>query len=426
MIKKTEGVSLRYYPDVGPDETRAEVPMGGTRPENELLLCCARTHMNSERAERVRALLREDIDWAYMIRIALWHRVTPLLYRNLQTTCPDAVPKDTMDQLRSYFYGNARRNLLLTEELVKLLKLFEAHGIPAIPLKGPVLAASVYGNLGLREFSDLDILVRRQNACRARDLLISLGYRHCGPKFQLTDAQEAAYLQSQHHYKFVRDDRSVVVELHWRITRKYFSLPLDYERLWEGLEPVSLAGRTVLNLSQEDLLLILCVHGSMHRWSRLGWICDISEMIHVSQGIDWERVMKQARALGSERILFLGLFLAKDLLHVPLPKEIVHQVEADPVMRKLAEQVRQRLFQGPDGAPGLLELSLFNLKARERLQDRIRYLVRFVLTTTPEDWQLLPLPDLLFPLYYLLRPNRLMGKYGLALVRRIYHGNIAR
>ena len=33
------------------------------------------------------------------------------------------------------------------------------QGIAAIPYKGPVLAAAVYGNLALRTFSDLDILV---------------------------------------------------------------------------------------------------------------------------------------------------------------------------------------------------------------------------------------------------------------------------
>ena len=71
----------------------------------------------------------------------------PLLYRTLNSTCSDAVPKPTLEELRDHFYVNAGRNLFLTKELLKVLHLLEAHGIPAIPYKGPV------GRFGLWEFS---------------------------------------------------------------------------------------------------------------------------------------------------------------------------------------------------------------------------------------------------------------------------------
>ena len=50
-------------------------------------------------------------------------------------------------------------NLYLTQEMLKLLSAFRKKGIPAIPYKGPVLAQAVYGNVGLRQFGDLDITV---------------------------------------------------------------------------------------------------------------------------------------------------------------------------------------------------------------------------------------------------------------------------
>jgi hypothetical protein len=124
----------------------------------ELLLYCAQTPIDSEIAERIRTLLQQDIDWAYLIQTAAQHGVMPLLYQSLNTTCPEAVPKANLAQLRNYFHTNAQRNLFLTKELLKLLTLFETHSIPAIPFKGPVLAVSAYGNLSLRQISDLDIL----------------------------------------------------------------------------------------------------------------------------------------------------------------------------------------------------------------------------------------------------------------------------
>jgi hypothetical protein len=126
-----------------------KAPTAATRSEVELLFCCTRTHIDSEIAERIRTLLQQDIDWAYLIQTAAQHGIIPLLYQSLNTTCPEAVTKANLAQLRNYFHTNAQRNLFLTKELLKLLNLFESRSIPAIPFKGSVLAVSAYGNLSL-------------------------------------------------------------------------------------------------------------------------------------------------------------------------------------------------------------------------------------------------------------------------------------
>lgn len=390
----------------------AEAPAAGTHPEAELLLCCARTCMDSERAERIRALLREDIDWAYLLRIALRHRMMPLLYWNLHATCPEAVPQVLLDQLQDHFHANVRHNLFLTGELLKLLQLFKGAGISALPFKGPVLAASVYGNLSLRQFSDLDILVHKRDVLKAGDLLISQGY-----KIQLTSAQQVEFLQEWYHFHFVRDGSPVHVEIHWAFTPRYWSFPFDFERLWERLEHVNLAGTTVLNLLPEDLLLILCVHGFKHHWEGLKWICDIAELIRVYQGVDWRQVMEQARTLGSERVLFLGLFLASNLLGAALPEEVLQRVQADTVVKSLTANIRERFFSEANDPLQGVNPHVFFFRMRERLRDRVRYLLyylRTAMTPNEKDWAFLPLPAFLSFLYYLLPPIRLVRKYGLS------------
>jgi hypothetical protein len=145
-----------------------------------------------------------------------------------------------------------------------------------VPYKGPVLATSVYGNLALRQFVDLDLMIHRHDVLEAKEVLASLGYR---PQYQLTRAQEAALLASQCEYAFTHEDGESTVELRWEIT-EHFSFPLDTERLWERLEQVPLGGDNVPTLSPEDTLLILCAHGAKHLWERLGWICDVAELVH--------------------------------------------------------------------------------------------------------------------------------------------------
>ena len=335
-----------------------------------------------------------------MVQLLFWH---------LDTTCPEAVPKAALDELRSGFHENAYRNLLRTGELLKLLKLFEAYGIRAIPYKGPTLAASLYGNLALREFDDLDILVPEQDVLKAKKLLVSVEYQ---PEHGLTRAQEVAFLKYHGEESFTRVDDKSTVDLHWRITETFRSLPVDFECLWGRLERLSLAGDTVLTLSPEDLLPILCVHGSKHFWTRLTWICDVAELIRVHEGINWELVMERAGTLGSKRMLFLGLYLASDLLGAPLPTKVFHKVWGDPTVTALAEQVRKRPFSEPNRQAKAFEDFRYQVRLRERLGDKIRYLVLLGFIPHQADVMFLQVPTLLRRVYYVLRPVRLAVKYG--------------
>ena len=81
---------------------------------------------------------------------------------------------------------------------------------------------------------------------------------------------------------------------------------LDLESLEDPLESVSLTGKTVPNLPQRELLLILCAHGGKHYWKRLRWLCDVGEMLRTEQDLDWQKLIVRAKGLRCRRILFLG------------------------------------------------------------------------------------------------------------------------
>ncbi|MCI0528606.1 MAG: nucleotidyltransferase family protein [Nitrospira sp.] len=393
---------------------------GAFRPEIELLLCCARTRINSKTTARIKTLLQEDLNWDYLLRIALQRSMMPLLYWNLNATYRGDVPKNTLAQLRAYFQANARHNLFLTRELLKLLKLFETHDIPAIPYKGPVLASSVYGNLSLRQFGDLDILVPQRNLLKAKDLLITQGYQ---PLTEWNNGLENSFQTSAYNLKFIRNDGVIsLLELHWRVTPPYFSYPFELESFWERLEPISLAGTTVLGLALEDLLLILCIHGSKDNWRQLGWVCDVAELIYLRPELNWERVMVQANKLGCERMLYLGLFMASDLLGATLPKEVWSKMQADPMVKSLAQQMRERLFSEDTPSLSGIKKHVYYLRLREKWRDKLAYLLyqaRSKVELNIKDRTLLPLPATLSFLYYPLRSIRLVKEYGLTVLKEL-------
>lgn len=317
-----------------------------------------------------------------------------------------------MDQLRTRFHANAQLNLLVTAELLKILALFERHALIAIPYKGPVLAASVYGNLALREFTDLDVLVRKQDIPKARELLNSLGYRQ---HLHLADGQEAAFLHAWGEYVYVHGDNGTVVELHWALAKRHHSWRLGLEDLWGNLERLSFGGNSVLTPSPENLLLILCMHGSKHLWERLGWICDVAELIRGNKRLRWHPLLERAGAVGTERMLLLGLLLASSLLEAPLPEEVLRKAWADPKVQMIAERVRGRLFGEADTQKNIFKNVCFEadlLRLRERWQDKIRYCTLTMVTPSVEDLTFLRLPKPFWPLYYVTRPIRLTGKYA--------------
>jgi hypothetical protein len=387
----------------------------GARPEAELLLRLARVALDGAAAERVRALPRHDLDWGYLLRAAGAHGTAPLLYWHLDRVAPDAVPAPALDSLRQRVLDNARHNLLLTAELLELLRVFAAHGVRAIPFKGPTLAALAYGNLALRQFGDLDLLLCRTDLPRARGLLAAEGYRS---DLRLAPAQEEAYLTSIGQMPFVKEGQGILVELHAAIMPRDFHFPFGLERLWPRLRPVSLAGREVHAPAAEDLLLVLCAHGTKHAWACLGWVCDVAELLRANPEMNWPAVVAGARSLRCERILALGLLLAHDLLQAPVPAGLVRRARSSPAARGLAAQVGRQAFREADGRPGGLRDALFQLQARERLGDGLRYAISLALAPTVADWTSVRLPGPLSFLYHLVRPARLAKKYGRLALRR--------
>jgi hypothetical protein len=267
----------------------------------ELLLHCARPRINSERIERVKALANGHLDWNYLSHIAVQHGLRPLLFWNLRNFSRNDAWKANLIQLENHFYQNASRNLYMADQLVGLLKLFHDHGIQAVPYKGPVLASSVYGNLSLREFGDLDIFAAKGDLQRITDLLCSNGYR----RLDLNPVPEEGY-----NCQFINEEARVFVEIHWAFTWKHMSFPMDYDRLLTRIQFTTLAERTVPTFAAEDLLLILSVHANKHRWTRVIWIADIAQIVSRG-GLDWSWMVAEARKMAILRILMIGLHLSR-------------------------------------------------------------------------------------------------------------------
>ena len=310
-------------------------------PENRLLLACARTTLTEQHRAQIRTLLQTEIDWERLLSAARRHRVTLLLHRSLRAAGNGHDTNPNPECLRDHARAFAARNAFLVQALTRLLARFEAERIAVIPYKGPVIASLAYGDIRLREFNDLDFLIRPQDIARVGAVLRREGYETAN---RLTP-REAAHVQREFkEYGF--QSGLVVVEPHWSITARRFPFPIDYEGLWARAQLKPLGEATVRVFAPEDLLLIQCVTGGKSLWRRLELVCDVAEIINAFPGVDWNAVERRARAAGSERLLLVGLALATELLDAPVPDDIAERIAADRQVRRLRQRIVETLL-GP-------------------------------------------------------------------------------
>lgn len=399
----------------------SEKKSGMNRPEARLIVCCARTVVDAQTSLEIRQILSGPIDWTHLLKIADRNCVGPLLCFNLMNNFVDEVPAEAQELLQNRFKEYATRNLYLTGELIKVIRLFDDNGIKALPFKGPTLAASAYGNIALRYFGDLDILIPKKDLQKGIELLATLGYTDANP----TPSEAKPHrLGSKKDLALHRSD-GVRIELHWRLSGMHFDLPLDLKEVWAHLDKVKIAGNDLTILPKEELLLYLCVHGSRHGWERLIWISDIAELVRCG-GIDWDVVWHQAAFLGCERVLSLSLSLANNLLGADIPSRIKSASARTSEAEQLTADVVGRLFSDSQESMSISQWYSYHLKMKERVRDRIKihyhyYMRYFRLALRPNerDRKLLLLPSSLGGVYYLLRPLRLINDHAIAPLMRL-------
>ena len=393
------------------EEDRTEMCLatrGRAIPEADLMLCCARTVITPEAGVRVKEIARSGVDWEAFLQLAGSHGVRPLVYQTLRRTCWDDVPEATRHELDQFYSTNSARNRFLAGELLQILRLLEAEHILAVPFKGPVLATLLYGNLELREFVDLDFLLREGDIPKARQILLKQGYE--------ADVAAKAIVPDSNVVELHSGSTGIMVELHSQFSPRRFVPSLAAEDVWEGIEPIVLWERQIWSFSAQDMFLFLAVHGGKHSWSLLKWLCDLAEFIRSNPDMDWPRVLARAETMGALRTCRLAICLAAELLQAEAPTGLISETREDNQVKRLAQDVLERIEKPHSVGP--IESQIFNLKLKERLRDKLRYVFLQSTQYSGEEERFLPLPSVLSFMYILVRPIWLVRRYGLSLLKR--------
>lgn len=260
-----------------------------------------------------------DEDWSeFETLVTRRHRVAPAIceaFQRLSITPPHRVG----DAIAAEARENGLAALARKAESLRLATVLADAGINAVWLKGWPLAEQLFGTAGMRQASDIDILVRPDEREAAARLLLARGYVAADEH-----ALRARILRSRavgdecKDVQYVNPGTGQVVELHWRCS--HFRGWPEFGDL--GEPPVSLAtgtGATILVPGPAEQLAYLSGHGVQHFFGRLKWLLDISRLAEARGVAGLESDLARAGNAGAGRAVRLSLNLAARVFGSAVP-----------------------------------------------------------------------------------------------------------
>lgn len=399
------------------DGTHAIAPLSA--PELSLAIACCRWPVTDASRQLVRELADKVGSWETFDLVLRRNRVTSLAHHALVDAGVD-VPAPVGRELSRRAIENARRSLTMARESILLQRAFERAGLPVMVLKGTPIAVLAYGELGLKEALDVDLLTTPECVPQAAALLVELGYDNA--LAHLDPDQLEAYVRLSKETTFTHPGSRLMVDLHWGM--------IDSRYLLQGVgvagpaQHVATPVGTLRTVADDELFAYLCLHGAVHNWSRLKWLADLGALLAPHDEPELRRLLDKARAYGAGRAASVALLLCHRLFGRPLSDEFLGTLRADRMNRLLERNVLGGLGyrsgtaeHAPYTAPWFRSMA-----AQFLLSGDPRHAIEQMrlFWTTPIDRLETPLPARLGFLYPVMRIPLWLTRKGKNMTRRLH------
>jgi len=354
--------------------------------EDKLILSSIKINPSISELEQIDNLILEVKDWDYLTKTIIDRGIAPLLFKKLPSLKNSSlIPDAVQAKLQQTYYITISRGALLLDYFQHIAKVFSNQGIPVIALKGVYLSENLYHDIGLRQFSDIDLLVHEEDGERCLDILRNLGYQAA------STSKLSEFVTSQldivHYTPMVLN--GVSIEIHIKLHRKEEKYNLLTSEVWKNALAVTVNKCDVLALEINDLLIHLCLHLDKHfQGGKVQFTClsDITNVLNENEaGFDWGAFTASCRLYKSEEVVFKYLVLVNKHMNAPIPADII-----DKYNYLLAEKTEQMFFKYLKGVSDFVDTPLsahfYYLKEVTSFSNKVRYLLGVLLP--PKDFMI--------------------------------------
>ena len=276
------------------------------------------------------------IDYRELFSLLLRHRLLPLANSLLKT-----LPDETRSQWKNTLQQKVLRSHQLLAETLEIIGHFQEAGIRILPLKGAVLAHTLYGDTGARHFNDIDLLVSKEDLEKSRELLQQINYRQQYPE-HLSARKWNIYSTYKKDMGFLNRDKMTFIELHYGIYVHELLRNRDESRILNNTEHIAIKNTEIQVLDRETTFVYLVYHGCLHQYFRLFWLRDVDECFK-KWDMDHTKVIRLVEELGFQRLLGISLVLAKHYFGTEIPEAYSGYLADDAHINRLVESCHKRI-----------------------------------------------------------------------------------
>ena len=347
--------------------------------EDKLILSSIKINPSVSELEQIDNLILEVKDWDYLTKTIIDRGIAPLLFKKLPFfKNKSLIPEAVQAKLQQTYFITISRGTLLLNYFQHIAKAFSNQGIAVIALKGVYLSENLYHDIGLRQFSDIDLLVHEEDGERCLDILRNLGYR------AVSALKLSEFVSSQfdivHYTPMVLN--GVSIEIHIKLHRKGEMYNVLTSELWKNAMAVTVNKCNVLALEINDLLIHLCVHLDKHfQAGKVQFTClsDIINVLNENEvGFDWGAFTASTQLYQSEEVVFKYIVLVNKYMNAPVPTDVINKYDY-----LLTEETEQQFFKYLKGVDSLGNVSLsshfYYLKEVTTFSNKVRYLLDVLL-----------------------------------------------
>jgi Uncharacterised nucleotidyltransferase len=282
----------------------------------------------------------DGIDTARLFDLFRRHRLFPLAAGLLPF-----LEEQERERWKMAIHRRSIRSMQQLAVLGRISESLETAGISFVSMKGPVLAFELFGNLGDRHSSDLDILVRKGDLQEIMKVLSTTGFMQGYPKTGLSARQWNYYARYKKDVGLFSEKDKLLLEVHYSIENYMGLKDSEVDRFLQHTAELSIGGQPFKIMNRQRNFLYLSFHGAVHQYRRLFWLRDIAEVLK-SWDLDHGKVLEDAQKMGSDRMLGLSLVLARELFDAEIPAVYQNYLDANRKVLELLKKISMDMILG--------------------------------------------------------------------------------
>ncbi|MBW8845561.1 MAG: nucleotidyltransferase family protein [Burkholderiales bacterium] len=255
-----------------------------------------------------------------------------------------ALPLPVRRLMRALLAVSDEQRRAVRWELVQLSRDLAALPGPVLLLKGAAYVAGDLPPAPGRLFSDIDLLVSREQLDEAEAALMLSGWVSAAG----TSYDERYYRQWMHELPpMVHLRRQTNLDLHHNLLPLTARIKTHSAPLLATAQPVAEFPRFSLPSALDQIL-----HSATHLMHEGEWghglrdLVDLDSLLrqHATETSFWDQLLQRAEQLGLGRPLFYGLSQCRRWLHTPVPDDVLARCPArpGPLTRRLMDALLAR------------------------------------------------------------------------------------